>query len=198
MNDVARPSEDPKDTAILRAAFECFARYGLRRTSMEDIAKGAGMSRPAIYLRFDGKEDIFRALIRQHFAQAEAAVERALAAGGPADKVILAFFHALDGEAAEFMLTSPHAAEILSGDGAFDHGEVRDAEARLVTLLAGWIAEGLRAGRLSLSGIGATAEEVAQTILAAKFGIKAASRDFPSYRAGEARLAGLLGRALTA
>ena len=46
MNDEARTSEDPRDAAILRAAFECFARYGLRRTSMEEIAdEDTGASR---------------------------------------------------------------------------------------------------------------------------------------------------------
>lgn len=189
--------DDPKDAAILKAAFESFARYGLRRTSMEDIAKGAGMSRPALYLRFAGKEDIFRALVRLHFAQAEAGVTKALAtATGEPEATLLAVFHAVDGDAAEFMLNSPHAAEILSSDSPFNHGEVHEAEARIRALLARWIAEGVRAGRLSVAAFGGSPEEVAGTILAAKFGIKSASKDFASYRAGEARLAAMFGKAL--
>ena len=107
---------DPKEAAILRAAFECFARYGLRRTSMEDIAKGAGMSRPALYLHYAGKEDIFNALVRVHFERSEKAVARVLAEPGPAAEVLLAAFHAIDGEAVEAMLNSPHADEILSAN----------------------------------------------------------------------------------
>jgi TetR/AcrR family transcriptional regulator len=46
---------------ILVSALTCFTRYGYRRTSMETIAQAAGMSRPALYQHFSGKEDVFRA-----------------------------------------------------------------------------------------------------------------------------------------
>ena len=44
-------------------------------------------------------------------------------------------------------------------------------------------------GRLSLEGLGATADEVAATIMATKFGIKAFAKDFADYRAAQARVA---------
>ena len=47
---------------ILGAAFVRFARYGFRRTSMEDIAGEAGVSRAALYLQFRNKEEIFKSL----------------------------------------------------------------------------------------------------------------------------------------
>jgi AcrR family transcriptional regulator len=34
---------------VLRAARACFLRYGVRRTSMEDVAKAAGITRQALY-----------------------------------------------------------------------------------------------------------------------------------------------------
>ena len=189
-------AREAKDAAILRAAFECFARYGLRRTSMADIAQAAGMSRPALYLHYAGKEDIFNALVRDHFARSEAAVARVLTLPGTAAETLLAVFHAFDGEAVEAMLNSPHADEILSADGHFNQDEVLKAEARITAHLAGWIEEGVADGRLTLDGLAATAREVAETILAAKYGIKAGSRDFASYRAAEARLAAMFGKAL--
>jgi AcrR family transcriptional regulator len=39
-----------------------FGRYGYKRSSMELIAQAAGVSRPAIYQHFSGKEDVFRAM----------------------------------------------------------------------------------------------------------------------------------------
>jgi AcrR family transcriptional regulator len=188
---------DPKETAILRAAFECFARYGLRRTSMEDIAKGAGMSRPALYLHYAGKEDIFNALVRVHFERSEKAVARVLAEPGPAAEVLLAAFHAIDGEAVEAMLNSPHADEILSANAPFSQAAVVEAHGRITQHLARWIDWGVAEGRLSLEGLGATAEEVAGTIMAAKFGIKAFATGFADYRAAQARVAALIGKALT-
>ncbi len=55
--------ENPKQVAILTAAFDVFAAYGFKRTSMDDIAKAAGMSRPALYQSFSNKVDIYRAIV---------------------------------------------------------------------------------------------------------------------------------------
>lgn len=191
------PTIDPKDAAILRSAFECFARYGLRRTSMADIAKGAGMSRPALYLHYAGKEDIFNALVSHHFAQSEKAVARVLAEPGPAAEVLLAVFYAIDGEAVEAMLNSPHADEILSANAPFSQAAVIEAHARITRHIAEWIGTGVAEGRLSLSNLGATADEIAGTIMAAKYGIKAFAKDFADYRKAQARVAALIGKALT-
>lgn len=190
------PALDPRDAAILRAAFTAFASYGLRRTSMADIAKGAGMSRPALYLHYAGKEDIFNALVRRHFERSERAVAAVLSQPGDPVATLLAVFHAIDGEAVEAMLNSPHADEILAADTPFSQGRVQAAHVRITALIADWIAAGVNGGRLSLEGLGASAEEVAGLIMAAKFGIKAFSRDFASYRAAEARLAAIFGKAL--
>ena len=48
-----------KDDQIIEAATSVFLRYGFRRTTMGDIAEAAGVSRPALYLRFCNKEHIF-------------------------------------------------------------------------------------------------------------------------------------------
>ena len=109
MDGVGERPVDEKDAAILRAAFEVFADYGFRRAAMEDIAKRAGMSRPALYLRYSGKEDIFRALVRLHFAGAETGVVQALNADDTPEATLLAVYRAIDGHVAQAMLDSPHA-----------------------------------------------------------------------------------------
>lgn len=50
---------------ILAAAFQTVGQYGFRRTSMDDIAKHASMSRPALYQHFSNKADIYRAVLQQ-------------------------------------------------------------------------------------------------------------------------------------
>ncbi len=187
---------DPKEAAILRAAFECFARYGLRRTSMADIAQGAGMSRPALYLHYAGKEDIFNALVRAHFERSEKAVAQVLSQPGPPEKVLLAAFHAIDGEAVEAMLNSPHADEILSAKMPFAQPAVEEAHARITAHLAAWITKGVAEGRMSLSGLDCTPEDLAALVMAAKFGIKTFVSDFASYRQAQSRLAAVFGKAL--
>ena len=63
-------SSTPRDR-ILDAAKNLFSQYGYQRTSMVDIAKAAGLSRPALYLQFHSKDEVYLAL-------AEAVVSRAL------------------------------------------------------------------------------------------------------------------------
>ena len=61
---------DEKLGRAIEAAAEVFLRYGFARTTMGDIAKAASMSRPALYLLFPGKEQVFAAatmfLARRH------------------------------------------------------------------------------------------------------------------------------------
>ncbi|MGQ0465016.1 MAG: TetR/AcrR family transcriptional regulator [Sporichthyaceae bacterium] len=55
-------STDPK-ARILAAARECFARYGVARTSMTDVAKAAGMSRQSVYNAISGRQELIEAVV---------------------------------------------------------------------------------------------------------------------------------------
>jgi AcrR family transcriptional regulator len=48
---------------LLEAALATFGRYGFRKTSMEEVARAAHLSRQGLYLHFATKEDLFRAMI---------------------------------------------------------------------------------------------------------------------------------------
>lgn len=47
---------------ILDAALACFLKFGYGKTSLDDIAKQAKLSRPLLYKRFPNKEAIFGAV----------------------------------------------------------------------------------------------------------------------------------------
>lgn len=47
---------------IMEAALYCFLNFGYSKTSMDDVAKKAGISRPLIYLKFKNKEDLLLGL----------------------------------------------------------------------------------------------------------------------------------------
>jgi TetR/AcrR family transcriptional regulator len=67
---------------ILDAAQTCLVKHGIRKTTMEDIAAEAGMSRPAVYQYVRGKQDAYRRLADRLYAQAYAQAQRAAAADG--------------------------------------------------------------------------------------------------------------------
>lgn len=54
-----------RQEVILDSARVLFGRYGLEKTTVEDIAKQAGISKGAIYLDFPNKDEIFVAIVRQ-------------------------------------------------------------------------------------------------------------------------------------
>jgi len=45
--------------AIAEAAWSCFLQHGFAKTSLEDVARRAGVSRPLIYLHFPSKQELF-------------------------------------------------------------------------------------------------------------------------------------------
>lgn len=51
--------------ALLDAAEDMFMEHGVARTSLEQIARHAGMTRGAVYWHFKNKGDIFRAMLER-------------------------------------------------------------------------------------------------------------------------------------
>ena len=55
--------------ALLRSATTVFARQGMERASIDDVARHAGYTKGAFYANFASKEDLFLALLDEHFAE---------------------------------------------------------------------------------------------------------------------------------
>lgn len=76
------PTWTRKDAAvrrseILEAAERLFNRYGFDRLSLATIADEAGLSKASLYMHFEDKEDLFRALITQVLDQPMARAQAA-------------------------------------------------------------------------------------------------------------------------
>ena len=55
----ARPSE------LATAALELFVERGFAATRLDDVARRAGVSKGTLYLYFDSKDDLFKAIVRE-------------------------------------------------------------------------------------------------------------------------------------
>jgi len=102
---------------VLDATYACLTRYGIRRTTVEDIAVAAGMSRTAVYQYVRSKDDAFRRLAaRLHDRCLELAREASAADGQTGDRIRgvleakMNLVLALAGD-------SPHTAELLDQKG---------------------------------------------------------------------------------
>ncbi|WP_228848173.1 TetR/AcrR family transcriptional regulator [Halocynthiibacter styelae] len=191
-------SLDPKVKSILEAAFTCFMNYGVQRTSMADIAKAAGMSRPALYLHFPNKDAILEALISGYFTQAAADMADALRQAGSAADCLLAAMLAKDGEVIEKMMLTPHGPELLDLKQTVAREVVAAGEDQMRAVFAIWVKEGVAAGSLTLARTSGTAEGFANTLLLALLGLKAGFTTIETYREGQRVLAESFGAMIEA
>ena len=73
---VRRTKDEAQETrnAILDSAEQLFSERGVSRTSLEDIAQSAGVTRGAIYWHFRDKSDVFAAMVNRVTLPMEAMV----------------------------------------------------------------------------------------------------------------------------
>ncbi|MDP9165410.1 MAG: TetR/AcrR family transcriptional regulator [Actinomycetota bacterium] len=79
-----RPSGDDREAAILATAERLLQDRIFADISVDDLAKGAGLSRPTFYFYFPSKDAVLLALFRRVVVEADAALE-ALTADPPAE-----------------------------------------------------------------------------------------------------------------
>ena len=71
-----RKDERPRD--IIAAALATFAEKGFAAAKMEEIARRAGISKGTLYLYFETKEDMFRAVVREVVVPNVEAIQKAV------------------------------------------------------------------------------------------------------------------------
>lgn len=80
----ARPSGDDRELAILSTAERLLTERPLADISVDDLAKGAGLSRPTFYFYFPSKDAVLLTLFERVVIEADSALET-MVANPPAD-----------------------------------------------------------------------------------------------------------------
>lgn len=162
-----------KSTDVVSAATAVFLRYGLARTTMGDLATEARISRPALYLLFSSKEDLFAAVVRRIDADWHAKVGAALR---DQPTVAAKLRYACEKWAAhgiDVITAHPDAKDLF--DVRF--AAVREMYDHFVTLIADLIKDAV-----ATSGIAATPAELARSLVYAMRGIKDAASNTADMR----------------
>src|ERR1700756_2731345 len=73
-----RPSGDDREQAILATAERLLEERGFAGISVDDLAKGAGLSRPTFYFYFKSKEDVLLSLLEPVIARADSEFDGAV------------------------------------------------------------------------------------------------------------------------
>jgi TetR/AcrR family transcriptional regulator, ethionamide resistance regulator len=122
----ARPSGDDREQAILATAERLLEERSFADISVDDLAKGAGLSRPTFYFYFKSKEAVLLSLVEPVITGADAEFDGAVQRL-PADprrvwrNGIKAFFtafashRALSRAAREALVTSPELRAVWAG-----------------------------------------------------------------------------------
>ena len=190
--------EDEKRRRVLEGATKVFLAYGYNRTTMDDIARAAEMSRPALYLLFRNKSDIYRVLASGFFEESMALTREALGGGGAfaermnamVDKSMIALI--------ETIMASPHGAEILGAKDSLAADLAKDWCTRISETVAEAIDTEADQRGVDLAGRGLSAQTLADLFCDAMEGMKSRIDDIPAMRARAHTLVRLIERALAA
>ena len=137
---------------LIEAGRECFSRYGLEKTTVEDLTSRAGIAKSSFYLFFGSKEALYIQLVLD---EAPAMMDRiaaaSLRAGGSTRDVLVRLLHAIVGEVesssfARVLLDEPEQLERLAA--VLDVEDLLRRASGLFAPLVDWIAEAQRRGEI--------------------------------------------------
>ena len=97
--------------AILDAARACFIQFGYAKTSLDDIARRANLSRPLLYRKYKNKEDIYGAVYDDVFEARYPIAEQILAGRGSRRDKLLGIYEVLCVEPWALVMDAPMAQE---------------------------------------------------------------------------------------
>ncbi|MGF1624294.1 MAG: TetR/AcrR family transcriptional regulator [Alphaproteobacteria bacterium] len=157
---------------IADAARSLFARFGYRRTSMDDIAREAGVAKATLYLHFSGKEDVFRTMMARTRRIVEARFAEAEAMQGPVRDRLAALFDAYYGTLGSLFGNPEHWAELRATMVSLDAAGAEALEAAHEERIARLLAEAEASGEADLGRSGLDVRTFAATLVRAARGAK--------------------------
>ena len=168
---------DPKRARILEAAMRLVLAYGFSRTTMDDIARAAEMSRPALYLLFKNKTEIYRAIAGQHLDQSAARAEAILRQDGAlSDRLMSMIEECLIGMM-RHIAESPHGPELLDMKNSLAGDIVLAWKQRLGALVEAVVETEARANGVDLEARGLSAKLLSTLLLDGLEGMKSRIRN---------------------
>ena len=80
------------EAEVLERVRRVFLEKGFSATSLDDLAKAAGLNRPSLYAAFGNKEELYLKVIAAHGRQTAAAIDKIMAADQPLDQRLAKLF----------------------------------------------------------------------------------------------------------
>ncbi|WNJ89756.1 helix-turn-helix domain-containing protein [Bosea sp. 685] len=161
---------------IADAALRRFARYGFKRTSMDDIAKEAGLAKATLYLHFKGKDDVFRAMMLRTGQRVDARCRRVMAMAAPFPERLAALLDAHFGTGYACFGAGEHLLELKAVMTSVASAEVQAFEDIFTRHATELLERAEAAGEISLSRSGLSTATFVATLMQAAAGAKAGAK----------------------
>lgn len=181
---------------IADAALRRFARYGFKRSSMDDIAREAGLAKATLYLHFKGKDDVFRAMIQRFGIRVEARCREVMSRQAPLAEKLDALMQAHFASGYAAFGAGEHLAELKAVMAAIASREIAEVEAIFVTLALRLLGEAEGSGEITLARV--RPEALVATLLRAAVGAKTGTPPSPELYAERLREAAVVAAAAVA
>ena len=157
-----------KHAAILDAAQKRFARFGLGKVTMEEIAADLGMSKAALYYYFKTKEEIFRKVISREQEAFIALVETINAQKCSSAEKLMHYFEqhlSFFNELLNLKLVSVQASDTIQ---PIMHDLFKEFSKKEIALLETVLREGKQQGEFAVE----SAEKTAELLWRLLFGLR--------------------------
>lgn len=91
-NDLGRPAIDEVGARILDATMTCLSRFGVAKTTIDDVAREAGCSRATVYRYFANRNALVTTVVEREVAVLAAAVTEAAQSADDLEDAVTAMF----------------------------------------------------------------------------------------------------------
>jgi AcrR family transcriptional regulator len=138
--DAAIEGTDKRDR-ILDAAQSLFVRYGVKRTSIDEVAREAGIAKGTVYLSFKSKAELFAAIADRLCASTLADVQRIALEATPLTTRLVAILDRYIGVTHRLVAQSPHIAELTASKETLSANAFDALDRRIRSLLGALLGE---------------------------------------------------------
>jgi TetR/AcrR family transcriptional regulator len=156
-----------------------FFQFGYRKTSTEDVAGAAEVSRQTLYLQFGDKERLFRAAL-EYLTEQMLVIRRLVGnQNGTVEQTLMGVFEVLCGDSLA-VSSQINIAELLVVARSQEESIVSRFEADVLSVIADTLTQAGTAARWERHGIGA--QELAMHLLDTSAGVKSATGNLSDYK----------------
>ena len=136
MSEAGESDANDKRARILSAAQHLFLRYGVKKTSIDDVAREAQIAKGTVYLYYASKNDLFAGVAERLCSEILATARETLLQKKPLTERLVDFLDSYVGRMHRLTAQSPHVAELTESKETLAATIYADFNSQMKALIA--------------------------------------------------------------